>query len=130
MVSKNDVIDIFDNHMIVLNAIVKYLSCLMGNKAMPMIWYRTIRFRSTYTKSHETNLFNWLIDTPIVYDNLRAKCRSYVSMTQGIMGKDCRSHLSQKTTASQGLTCQILYQKGFTEPYQEHQIANDIYNWL
>ena len=47
---------------------------------------------------------------------------------QGIKGKDYRSYLSQKTTASQGFVRQILYQKGFIKPYQEHQIANDIYD--
>src|SRR6266702_2490519 len=113
------------NRMIATNAIVKCLSCLMGNEATPMIQHRTTRFRSICTKSHETSLFNRLIDTLTAYNSPRAKCKSYVSVTQGIMGKDYRSYLSQKTTASQGLVCQIPYQKGSIKPYQEHQIAND-----
>ena len=50
MVLKNNVTNVFDNCIIAVDVIVKYLSCLMGNKAMLIIWYRIIRFRSTCTK--------------------------------------------------------------------------------
>ena len=72
MVLKNNIIDVFNNYMITLNAIVKYLSYLIGKKVMPMIWYRTTRFGSIYTKSHETSLLNQLINTLIIYNSLRA----------------------------------------------------------
>ena len=68
----NDVIDVFNNHMITSNAIAKYLSYSMGNKATPMIRHRTIKFGSICTKSHKTSLFNQLIDTLTTYNSLRA----------------------------------------------------------
>ncbi len=37
MVSKNNVIDVFDNRIIAIDTIAKYLSCLIGDKAMLMI---------------------------------------------------------------------------------------------
>ncbi len=54
----NNIIDVFDNCIIALNAIAKNLSYLMGNKAILIIWYRTVGFGSTYTKFHKTSLFN------------------------------------------------------------------------
>jgi len=51
MVLKNNVIDVLNNCIIAADAIIKYPSYLLGSKATPIIWYRTTRFKSIYTKS-------------------------------------------------------------------------------
>jgi hypothetical protein len=51
IVLKNNVIDVFNNRIIAIDAIIKYLSYLLSSKATPIIRYRTTRFKSIYTKS-------------------------------------------------------------------------------
>jgi hypothetical protein len=51
IVLKNNVIDVFDNRIIAADAIAKCPSYLLGSKATLIIWYRTTRFKSIYTKS-------------------------------------------------------------------------------
>jgi hypothetical protein len=50
-ISKNNIIDVLNNHIRAADTIIKYLSCLIGNKAILNIWYRTTRFRNKYTNS-------------------------------------------------------------------------------
>jgi len=50
-VLKNNIIDILNNYIIAIGAIIKCLSYLLGSKAILIIWYRTTRFKSIYTKS-------------------------------------------------------------------------------
>ena len=80
-VSKNNVTDVFDNRTIATGTIAKCLSCLRGGEATPMIRHRTTRFGSTCTKSQETGLPNWLIDTSTAHDSQKGKCGSNASVT-------------------------------------------------
>jgi hypothetical protein len=51
IISKNNIIDIFNNRIRAADAITKCLSCLIGNEATPNIWYRTTKFGNKCTKS-------------------------------------------------------------------------------
>jgi hypothetical protein len=51
IVLKNNIIDILNNYIIAIDAIVKCPPYLLISKVTLSIWYRTTRFRSIYTKS-------------------------------------------------------------------------------
>ena len=51
IVLKNNIKDILNNYIIAIDAIIKYPSYLISSKATPIIWYRTTRFKTIYTKS-------------------------------------------------------------------------------
>ena len=51
MVLKNNVINIFNNCIRVIDAVIKCSSYLLNSKATLSILYRTTRFKSIYTKS-------------------------------------------------------------------------------
>jgi len=50
-VLKNNVIDVLNNYIIAVDAIIKYPFCLLGSKATLIIRHRTTRFESICTKS-------------------------------------------------------------------------------
>jgi len=50
-VLKNNVIDVFNNRIIAVDAIAKCPFYLLGSKATLIIRHRTTRFKSIYTKS-------------------------------------------------------------------------------
>ena len=58
MVLKNNVIDVFNNCIRAIDAVIKCPSCLLSSKATLSIWHRTTRFKSICTKSWDISLLN------------------------------------------------------------------------
>jgi hypothetical protein len=58
IVLKNNITDVLNNRVIAVDAAMKYPSYLLGRETTLIIWYRTTRFGSVYTKSQEIGLLN------------------------------------------------------------------------
>jgi len=51
IVLKNNIIDVLNNRIIAIDAVTKCPSYLISSKATLIIWHRTTRFKTIYTKS-------------------------------------------------------------------------------
>ena len=58
MVLNNNIINVFNNYIIAINAVIEFFIYLIGNKAILTIQYKNTRFKSICTKSQETSLPN------------------------------------------------------------------------